>query len=38
MVNDPQQTVSPQAARESLNAVGSLRPTGVNLFALCDFT
>jgi hypothetical protein len=33
MVNDPQQTVSPQAARESLNAVGSLRPTGVNLFA-----
>jgi len=33
MVNDPQQTVSPQAARESVDAVGSLRPTGVNLFA-----
>jgi len=33
MVNDAQQTVSPQAARESVDAVGSLRPTGVNLFA-----
>ena len=33
MVNDPQQTVSPQSARESVDAVGSLRPTGVNLFA-----
>jgi tetratricopeptide (TPR) repeat protein len=33
MVNDLQQTVSPQAARESVDAVGPLRPTGVNLFA-----
>jgi hypothetical protein len=33
MVDDPQQTVSPQSARESVDAVGSLRPTGVNLFA-----
>ncbi len=33
MVNDPQQTVSPQAAREAVDAVGTLRPTGVNLFA-----
>jgi hypothetical protein len=33
MVNDPQQTVSPQAARESVDAARSLRPTGVNLFA-----
>jgi hypothetical protein len=33
MVNDPQQTVSPQAARESVAAVSLLRPNGVNLFA-----
>ncbi len=33
MVDDAQQTVSPQAARESVATVGSLRPTGVNLFA-----
>jgi hypothetical protein len=33
IVNDPQQTISPQAARESVDAVRSLRPTGVNLFA-----
>ena len=33
MVDDAQQTVSPQAARESVNAVNSLRPGAVNLFA-----
>ena len=33
MVDDPQQTVSPQAARESVGAVKSLRPGAVNLFA-----
>jgi len=33
MVNPELQTVSPQAARESTNAVGSLRPSGINLFA-----
>jgi hypothetical protein len=33
MVNDPQQTVSPQAARESVAAVSLLRPNGINLFA-----
>ena len=33
MVNDSQQTVSPQAARESVDAVKSLRPSAVNLFA-----
>jgi hypothetical protein len=33
IVNPELQTVSPQAARESANAVGSLRSSGVNLFA-----
>jgi hypothetical protein len=33
MVNDPQQTVSPENARKSVDAVSSLRPTAVNLFA-----
>jgi hypothetical protein len=32
MVNDSQQTVSPQAARESVDAVKSLRASAVNLF------
>ena len=33
MANDSQQTVSPQTARESVDAVKSLRPSAVNLFA-----
>jgi hypothetical protein len=33
MVDDAQQTVSPERARKSVDAISALRPTAVNLFA-----